>query len=147
MQIRPAGAADQEGWLGLRSALWPGETPVTHRAEMEAMLALPQRWIAFVAESSEGELVGLVEVSLREDVDSIGRGPIAHVEGWVVAPSHRGRGIGRQLMLAGEQWALARGCHAITSDTELDNEASHRAHLALGFREVGREIRFRRPLD
>ncbi|MHB8778501.1 MAG: GNAT family N-acetyltransferase, partial [Anaerolineales bacterium] len=45
-----------------------------------------------------------------------------------------------------EDWARERGCTEMASDTWLDNEASIRAHLKLGYLEVERLVHFVKPL-
>ena len=54
--------------------------------------------------------------------------------------------IGRALVQAAEAWAIAQGCTEMGSDTWLDNEASYRAHLALGYQEAERLIHFNKRL-
>lgn len=43
--------------------------------------------------------------------------------------------------------AVARTRCASTTDALLDNEGSHRAHERLGFIEVERAVRYRKPLS
>jgi aminoglycoside 6'-N-acetyltransferase I len=43
-------------------------------------------------------------------------------------------------------WARARGCRELASDALLDNEASQRAHRALGFEETERVVYFSKKL-
>jgi len=150
MQIRPAAAADATAWAAMRHALWPdsdagaladealaflsGETPAT-------MLAA-----AFVAAASDGALLGMIELSLRPYADGCESSPVPYVEGWYVVVGHRGRGIGRALFTAAEDWARQRGHTEIASDALLDNTISEQVHNALGFEEVERAIRFRKSL-
>jgi aminoglycoside 6'-N-acetyltransferase I len=54
----------------------------------------------------------------------------------------RGSGIGRQLIAAAERWAIKHGLTEIASDAELENEASIRAHEALGFHVTFRLVHF-----
>jgi aminoglycoside 6'-N-acetyltransferase I len=50
------------------------------------------------------------------------------------------------LLRAAEAWARKRGYREFASDVFLDNVASQEAHLALGFSEVERAVRYRKPL-
>jgi aminoglycoside 6'-N-acetyltransferase I len=68
------------------------------------------------------------------------------VEGWYVNGEFRGRGVGRDLMRAAEDWARAQGCREMASDTWIDNEVSQRAHEALGFEVVDRCVNYRKNL-
>lgn len=57
----------------------------------------------------------------------------------------RGRGIGRSLLTALVAEARGRGFHTLVAGINGEQEASHRLHLGLGFREVGRvrEVSFK----
>ena len=57
-----------------------------------------------------------------------------------------GEFIGRALVRAAEHWARAQGCMEMASDADPQNEASHRAHTACGFEDVGLVRCFHKPL-
>jgi aminoglycoside 6'-N-acetyltransferase I len=100
----------------------------------------------FVAERQR-QVVGFVEVGLRSHADGCDpRRPVGYIEGWFVAPDHRGQDVGRSLMNAAEAWAASQGCTELASDTWIDNEPSQRAHQALGFEIVDRCVYFRKAL-
>jgi aminoglycoside 6'-N-acetyltransferase I len=63
-----------------------------------------------------------------------------------VDPDRRGTGTGGALVAAAEAWAREHGYREMASDTLLDNDASLRAHRALGFEEVERSIHLRKAL-
>jgi len=94
----------------------------------------------------DGRAVGFVELSIRNIVDSCSTDRVGYLEGWYVIPEARRQGIGAGLVAAGERWAKGQGCCEFASDAELDNEASRRAHRALGFTETGRTVNFRKDL-
>ena len=52
----------------------------------------------------------------------------------VVAPTHRGTGVGRALVGAAEAWARDRGIRSLVAAVFVANEASGRFWRALGFR-------------
>jgi len=54
-----------------------------------------------------------------------------------IAPSHRGRGIGPQLLRPLIAIAQRRGHHAMVAGIDAANEASLRLHRKLGFEQVG----------
>ena len=92
-------------------------------------------------------VVGFIEVGLRSHADGCDpKQPVGFIEGWFVEPSHRGRGIGRALMRAAEDWALEHGCIELGSDTWIDREGSIEAHRALGFEIVDRCVNFRKRI-
>jgi ribosomal protein S18 acetylase RimI-like enzyme len=69
----------------------------------------------------------------------------AHIEQISVDPSHQGRGIGRALIDAAQQWAIARGMPAITLTTFADVSWNRPLYEHLGFtvmteREIGPEL-------
>ena len=146
MKIRPAEEQDQDGWLRLRCELWPTTDPDGHRAEMRGMVERPDDWGTFVCVDAVGRVIGFVEVSMRERLESIERDRVGHLEGWYVDPQHRRGGIGRKLVEAAAAWVKQRGSNVLHSDADLDNVISHRAHAALGFAETHREVQFRLSL-
>ena len=63
----------------------------------------------------------MIEVSLRNVVDGCLTSPVGYIEGIVVLPSHRSRGVAKELLEVGEDWCRARGCTEIATDAGLDN--------------------------
>ena len=146
MIIRQVKDEDSNRWLSLRLELWPETSLAQHRKEMAMMLAEPNRFAAFVCEYQSNGLVGFAEVSLREWAEGCLTSPVGYLEGWYVKDKARKQGIGRALLSATEEWARARGCTEMASDTELGNKASEAAHRSLGFEIVGRVLAFRKAL-
>ena len=138
-------AADQQQWLEMRKTLWPDCPKQRHLLEMDQLLR--SEGIILLAEGAEGRPLGFAEVSIRRDhVEGTCSAPVPYLEGWYVDPSHRQRGVGRSLIDAAEKWALEAGFTELASDAEMDNDEGIRAHLTLGFREVGRSVHFVRSL-
>jgi aminoglycoside 6'-N-acetyltransferase I len=135
----------------MRSLLWPDAPEQEHLAELEAgqtslgQLQFPV--VNLVAEDERGALLGFLEVGLRSHADGCDtRQPVGFVEGWFVREEHRGKGVGRELMHAAQEWARAQGCREMASDALIDNGGSERAHTELGFEIVDRCIHFRKAL-
>lgn len=147
--IRSVTAADTDGWLRMRQALWPDGNLAQHRQDIERYFAGARREPADVllALAANSAPVGLAELSIRNIVDSCATDRVAYLEGWYVVPECRRKGIGRALILAAEQWAIRQGCREFGSDSEIDNDVSHAAHLRSGFQETGRVRTFRKTLD
>lgn len=137
--------ADRPEWLRMRQLLWPECSEELHAAEMNACLR-GEAGIVFVAERPGG-LCGFAEAALRREAEGCGAGPIGYLEGWYVDADTRRRDVGRQLVLAVEQWARGRGCAEMASDAEVENRVSRAAHAALGYQEVIRLAHFRKTLD
>ena len=145
MIVRPLRPGEAAACRALRRALWPDCDDAMHDAELAAIAAAPAANAVLVADD-EGRLVGFLEASLREHVDGCLTSPVGYIEGWYVAPGHRGRGIGAALVRAAERWARSRGCREVASDVELANENGQRAHRALGYEETFRVVLFRKAI-
>ncbi len=138
---------DQPGWLQMRMALWPDATADDHRGYMAISLAQPERFLQLMMYDENRAPIGFIEGSIRSDyVNGTETSPVGFVEGVYVIPSMRRKGIARHLFAAIGDWAQARGCRELASDALLENEASQRAHRALGFRETERVVYFTRKL-
>lgn len=141
--IRPLQTQDLPAYFRLRAALWPDSVASFEREVSEILNAA--HLVSFVAQR-EAELVGFVEVSLRAYAEGCDSSPVGYLEGWYVAPAYRCVGIGRRLVEAAEDWARAKGCTEMASDTELHNIQSQQAHAGLGYQEVERIVCFRKSL-
>lgn len=150
-KIRAAVASDLKVLGRMRHALWPDSSVEHHEEELVPILAgkppgvMPL--VYFVAESSDGKIVGFVEAGLRSTADGCDWArAVGYIEGWYVAESHRRRGVGAQLIAAAENWAREQGCTEMASDTQIDNTQSLQAHLRLGYEIAERSILFRKSL-
>jgi len=153
VHVRPAQASDVEQLARLCEALWPKSSAEQHARELrlllggEAASVLTTPLTIFVAEGSDGALVGFVEVDLRSHADGCNPSrPVGYIEGWYVAAEHRYRGIGTKLIAEAEDWARGHGCLEIASDALIDNDLSQRAHQALGYEVVDRCVHYRKKL-
>jgi aminoglycoside 6'-N-acetyltransferase I len=145
--VRRAGLENVDAWVALRHQLWPELEIEQHRTEAEASLNQPQTLVAFLCRDAEGKPVGLAEASVRSDyVNGCETSPVAFLEGIIVAPAARRRGVAALLVAAVGDWARSKGLTELASDAALDNIASHRMHAALGFEETERVVYFRRSL-
>ena len=134
----------------MRTALWPEESENEIAAEIEGFLGdatqgVPFLSAVFIGEDMTGAAAGFIELFVRNYAEGCG-GAVPHVEGWYVEPGFRGRGWGRALMRAAEEWARENGFSELASDTTIGNESSQRAHRKLGFEEVERSVHFRKSL-
>ena len=150
-KIRLAAPKDWTTLAEMRALLWPESSYEEHLAELEAgpgalcQPNFPLEWL--VAEDESGALTGFLEVGLRSHADGCDtRQPVGYVEGWFVREEFRGKGIGRALLQAAEEWARARGCIEMASDALIDNDLSLSAHTALGFKVTDRCVLFHKKL-
>lgn len=145
--VRPLVPADHPAWVRLRGELWPDLASEALAGEAAALADHSPDYCAFVAETTEGEMVGFLEASLRPWAEGCATQPVGYVEGWYVRPAFRKRGLGRRLVEAAEAWARSRGCSEMASDALVDNHESHAAHRRLGYEEVERVVLYRKTLD
>jgi aminoglycoside 6'-N-acetyltransferase I len=85
MKVRRMADADKPRWLELRKALWPDCPAERHALEMDPL----QRsdGVVFLAQDSDGQVVGLAEVSIRRDhVEGTSSAPVPYLKGWYVVP-------------------------------------------------------------
>ena len=85
--------------------------------------------IVFVADQLP-PVMGWVHAAEQELLDS---GRRCEILGLVVAPEGRGRGVGRQLVLAVEEWASERGLGQLTVRSNIVRAESHPFYERLGF--------------
>jgi aminoglycoside 6'-N-acetyltransferase I len=153
VQIRPAQASDLNQLARLFEALWPRSSAEEHAEELRLILGgnvalvLTMPLTIFVAEASDGRLVGFLEVDLRSHADGCNPSqPVGYIEGWYVAEDHRHHGIGRKLLAKAEDWARSQRCIEMASDAVVDNQLSQRAHEALGYEVVDRCVHYKKRL-
>jgi aminoglycoside 6'-N-acetyltransferase I len=148
MQVRPVRGDDAQTWATLRARLWPAADPRELAEEAAAFLGgknVPTIAAVFLA-GNDSAALGFIELAIRSFSDGCDSMPVPHVEGWYVEPFARGRGAGRALMQAAEDWARERGFTELASDTEPWNDASLAAHARCGFQETERLVKFRKLL-
>jgi aminoglycoside 6'-N-acetyltransferase I len=153
IQIRPGRPSDLDQLARLREALWPESSAEEHAQELrlllggKADLVRTMPFSSFVAEASDGKLVGFLEVDLRSQADGCNPSqPVGYVEGWYVTDEYRQRDVGRRLLAQAEDWARGHGCVKMASDALIDNKLSQRAHEALGYEVVDRCVHYRKKL-
>lgn len=153
MKIRPAKVSDRDQLAHLCEALWPSSSAAEHARELSLILegnaaqVLTMPIEIFVADESDGTLVGFVEVDLRSHADGCNPSqPVGYIEGWYVVEDQRHQGIGKKLLEKAEDWARSHRCAEIASDAVIKNEVSQRAHEALGYEVVDRCVHYRKWL-
>jgi aminoglycoside 6'-N-acetyltransferase I len=148
MRLEPLLSAADADWLPLRCELWP-DCPVDgHLQEMDRFLREPGRFAQFIVRTPDGRGMGFAEASIRTDhVNGTESSPVGYLEGLFVRAEARGQGVARLLVDAVSEWAAARGCSELASDTQPENRVSQAVHLRLGFTETERAVFYSRPLQ
>lgn len=96
--------------------------------QLEHFLAeLPEKWQLSLAAWSSGRPIGYAIVSKKEPT-------CAHLHHFAVAPSVRGRGIGRELLARAEANAGERGCVRMTLKVATESAGAIRFYERNGFR-------------
>jgi ribosomal protein S18 acetylase RimI-like enzyme len=118
-------AAEGE-WIGTEAPLRPDWQDRFRGAVAEPT----SHWIVATADDGDdvdvdvGRVVGAIFVG--DD------GGLAHV-GMAIIDGHRGRGLGRRLLLAGIEWAAARGAHKVALEVWPHNDRARRLYESAGF--------------
>lgn len=101
-----------------------------------------------MSRDEQGEALGLIEVSVRHDyVNGTKSSPVGFLEGLYVQPAARRKGVAHALVQAAMQWAKARDCSELASDTSIENQSSQAVHRSLGFVATERVVYFKRQLE
>jgi aminoglycoside 6'-N-acetyltransferase I len=130
----------------MRRALYSSLTAGDEAQDAAAWLARPDATVLVAQRAESNGVAGFAEVGARAYADGCETSPVAYLEGWYVDPDMRRQGVGAALVRAAEAWARARGYRELASDALLDNLGSQEAHVALGFGEVERSVKYRKVL-
>ncbi len=143
MIARFARPTDKSELVRMRLNLWP-DAQDEHEVEIQAYFDGKPSFIdqIIVCEDNNRALFGFAELRIRNYAEGSEKMAVPYLEGWYVDESGRGQGAGRLLISEAEKWARSRGYHELASDTDIENQGSIRAHLAIGFQEVERAICF-----
>jgi ribosomal protein S18 acetylase RimI-like enzyme len=151
-RVRPARPSDRSFILGVTPRLAQGfELPPwrTAREVVEAESAAvekalrpgTERAALLVAEVTEGEPGGYVYVNM--DTDYFGR-THAHIDILAVSSAAEGRGAGRSLIEAAEEWARSEGIDLITLNVFAANQRARSLYERLGY--APETLHFVKPL-
>ena len=88
---------------------------------------------AYIVAEEEGRIVGFIRLWHSPHVDEW------FIDGMVVSPAHRRRGIGRRLLQEALRLAVRMGASPVIAQIRNDNIASVRLHEATGFRRESAE--------
>lgn len=86
-----------------------------------------------VAEDSDGDIAGVIMVSLRKEL--LSHAPSAHLEAIVVSPNARGRGLGKRLMHHCEQRVRAMGALSLSLHVFTNNKRARALYASETFDE------------
>ena len=151
-RIRAALPADLDAIIALMPRLAAFDIPADRNPEhlWHEDAEIARQWAAGeadhcfiqVAEDADGELSGLVMVTLRPEL--LSHEPSAHIEALAVAQSAEGAGLGSALIDAAEAEARARGAESMTLHVFECNGRARAVYERRGY--YGELIRYRKPL-
>lgn len=124
LMIEAAVAADIDALIGLLDILFSIEQDfqpdhVAQRRGLELLLARPTHGRIFVARDAEQGVVGMVSAQLVIST-AIGAASV-WVEDLVVLDTFRGQGVGKALLNAVREWAVAQGAGRVQLLADVDN--------------------------
>jgi GNAT superfamily N-acetyltransferase len=97
----------------------------------------------FVAEASEGEVIGWLHVSVSHLLEVPLR---AEVNGLVVGEGQRSNGAGARLLGAAEDWARKKKCVSMSVRSNVIRERAHAFYERHGYEHYKTQKAFRKPL-
>jgi len=140
-QIRAIRPEDAEAAARLSSELgYPVDAPAV-LARMRQIAGDRNR--AVLVACVEGEVVGWIDLSVEYHLQSE---PAALIGGLVVSETVRGRGIGRQLCVAAEDWARGLGIARLRVRSNAVRERAHAFYLRDGYTRVKTSAVFEKRL-
>ncbi|HSG87670.1 MAG TPA: GNAT family N-acetyltransferase [Pseudomonadales bacterium] len=151
--IRPATPVDLQAMLAILPRLAEFETPPRRNPDdlWQGDARTLERWaaeghddlIVLVAEDEAAGVVGLALVRLQPEFMS--GAPGAHLEAIAVAAIADGHGLGRRLLAAAEEAAMARGAGSMTLHVFANNERARSVYDRAGY--SGELLRYVKHLD
>jgi GNAT superfamily N-acetyltransferase len=140
-QIRPIRPGDAEVAAKLCTELgYPVDAPAV-LARMQQIAGDANR--AVLVACLDGDVVGWIDLSVEYHLQSE---PAALIGGLVVSDAARGRGIGRQLCVAAEDWARGRGVVRLRVRSNAIRERAHGFYLRDGYTRVKTSAVFEKRL-
>lgn len=110
-------------------------------AERLSRLLAREEDLVLVAEAPDGRVAGWLHAREQEPLEV---GPRCEIFGLVVGEPHRGRGTGRALVSAAEQWAAMRGLTQVVVRSNVVRPESHAFYVRLGYERIKTQHVYRR---
>jgi GNAT superfamily N-acetyltransferase len=140
--IREVTRTDLESLCRLSAELgYPASAEVMEQ-RVQALTQLADHSV-YVA-SLRSEVVGWIHVAIVHHLQAEAR---AEIGGLVVGTEVRGNGIGRELLIRAEQWALQRGVRSVVVRSQIARDAAHRFYLREGYKQTKTSAVFTKTLS
>lgn len=142
MKIRPAEHSDKDFILSLLPRLvefgppsWrnPAQMTAADTEVLERVLTTnPSGTVVLVAEDESGTPLGFIHLNTSRDYYT--HEAHGHISDIAVASAGEGRGVGRALMAAAEEWARNQGYRWLTLSVFAQNLRARKLYEELGYR-------------
>ena len=140
--IREATKNDFDEWLRMREQLYPECNSELLLAEIEKIFS--KRTILgeldyhiLVYENEDNKLSGFIETSIRKELSGYQNSPVGYIESLYVAPTHRRKGIAKQLVAFSEKWVRSQKYQHLFVDTDPRYTEAINFYKSIGFKKVG----------
>ena len=134
LRVRPAERSDADALARLSTQLGYPAVPADMPARLERLSADPNAR-ALVA-VDDGAVLGLITTHVRYTMNHAAT--LAQITLLVVDETRRGTGVGRELVVAAEDWARECGCKRIVVTTALQRADAHAFYEKLSYAHTGR---------
>lgn len=142
MKVRKAVMEDVPEITGLCFQLGYSATPEQVSANLKALLGDEEHGI-FVVQQPDGRVIGWVHGYVYK---LLYNEPSTQVAGLVVDEGSRGRGAGKALMKAVEDWSRERGCVVIGLRSNIIRKEAHIFYKNLGYEILKESYTFSKKL-
>ncbi len=134
--IRPAEAGDAEAIASLLGELGYPQTPEQVRGRLEELAGFPSTRVLVAINGSNVVGVGTLNfIPLLHQQEKIAR-----VSALAVTESHRGKGVGHELMRAFENIAREAGCPRLEVTSNLRRAGAHGFYVRMGDEETSKRF-------
>ena len=135
MMIRLATEADITTIHGLEQDLFPEDAWPIEKFDDD----LHSPYARFVVADDEGQLVGYAIAQYLTSND------VADIQNIAVVESHRGRGIGAELLDGLVAWSVEHGASAIMLEVRDDNTVAQSLYASRGFDVIATRVKYYQP--
>lgn len=144
VQIRLCGASDVAALADLAGQLGYPSTSSQIAARLSVLLESADHAILVATAAGSTQPIGFAHVIVRRLlVDDV----TVELAALVIDERHRGRGCGKSLLKAAEQWALDRGIDSLSLRSNVIRTAAHSFYESLGYDRVKTSYAFRKALS
>ncbi len=130
--VRPAAPEDADRIARIiRGSLGYDCLPERVRERLTLVLARPTDRVFVAFREEDGLVAGFIHAA---DYETLYNGGMKNVMALAVDGDFQGKGLGRMLLSAAEDWALACGCEAVRLVSSLNREGAHAFYRRCGYR-------------